>query len=132
MCKDNLTSRGDRVDANAKLHTFTCDKCGSHELAYEKMVYCREDVFIGEDGNIRYGPPQVNCDDGLGTTDSYICRRCGQSLFGVVSEMRTENDLRYYLSMTAEEIKAEEERWLNAEESSDEEYEEACKKGLVY
>ena len=100
---------------------FQCMKCGSvgSELVYEKWVNCQMKTFIHDDGHIEYGPPNIDEDNELGAVSCYKCGSCGKSLSLYGGLVSNESDLRYYLSMSKEDIITMEELCYRDEDADD-------------
>ena len=108
---------------------FVCLKCGSvgSELVFEKWVHSEEKVIIHDDGHIEYGVAEVDEDNELGAVSCYKCGACGKSLSLYGGLVGSESDLKYYLSMSKEEIIAMEEAcYADADEDECHEPEELC------
>ena len=100
------------------LNVFKCQKCGGSKLSYQKYVQSLSEVLIKDSGHIEYGLSKIDEENELGAVQSYICRSCGTSLSFRGGIIETEEDLRFYLSMTPEELKEAEEEYLVEQEQN--------------
>ena len=98
---------------------FVCLKCGSvgSELVFEKWVHSEEKVIIHDDGHIEYGVAEVDEENELGAMSGYKCGVCGHYLSLYGSHVDNESDLKYYLSMSDEDIVAMEELCYHDEDA---------------
>jgi len=99
---------------------FVCMKCSGVELVYEKWVYCEEKVVLHDDGHIEYGKAAIDEDNALGVGSCYKCGSCDKFLSLYGSHVDNESDLKYYLSMSHEDIIAMEEILYRDEDTQDE------------
>lgn len=96
-----------------KLYKFSCEKCGSNQLAYRKWVECTE-MITQENGHIEYCRGQVDQSKELGAESCYICGNCGTQISLRGFRVETEKELISYLSMTNEQRKEEEQAELKS------------------
>lgn len=78
---------------------FTCRKCGSHRLGFQKYVKCVSPVFLRGDGFVKYGISEFNEDDYLCTLDGFICMECKALIEHCGCRLETEPELNAYLSL---------------------------------
>lgn len=114
------------------MRDFTCKRCGSHQLSYQRYVKSIMPVDIDKDGNISYCQPTVDYDDEIPVECGYICRKCGHQVYHAGQWLITESQLRWFLTTNPdtlagqqtefEEYLEEEERLL---EERQEHYDEA-------
>ena len=79
------------------------------------------------DGNIAYGPTQIDDDSELAGFSTYICAGCKTPLYCVNCAIETERELREYLNMTPEARERMEQRYrdyIDAEAERQEEVKE--------
>ncbi len=98
------------------LNKFQCLKCNGSELSYEKWINSKEDVVIHADGHIEYCLGKIDETNELGAVCGYICRKCNFPLYFRNSRIENEDDLKFYLSMTPEEIREAEKEYFEEQE----------------
>ena len=85
--------------SNKKELQFTCQKCGDHELGYQKYVKCVMPVTIKNDNNLEYDLSIIDEDDYLAILNSFACGACGSLVEHCGIRMETEKQLIDYLTM---------------------------------
>ena len=106
------------------MYKFVCVKCGSvGSLLYEKWVHCEEKVIVQDCGQVEYGMAAIDEDNELSAVSGYKCGSCGKSLSLYGGLVSNESDLRFYMSMSSEDIIAMEELCYRAEDAHGECYE---------
>ena len=98
------------------MNKFKCSKCSSNDLSYEKWVNSKEDVVINSNGHIEYRLGKIDETNELGAEYGYVCKECSHPLYFRGMRIENEDDLKFYLSMTPEEIKAAEEEYFEEQE----------------
>ncbi|MHC4183949.1 MAG: hypothetical protein ACYSR0_11435 [Planctomycetota bacterium] len=84
------------------MNTFTCEKCGSHKLAYKKFVKCIVPVERHGNGRLEYLSSVIDEDDYLATENGFICQDCETFIGHCGSWMENEQDLVALLNMDPE------------------------------
>jgi len=84
---------------------FVCSECGSTDLAYRKFIKCITPVEIKEDGTIVYLSSVIDEDNTLGVECRFVCADCGHTIYHRGNPLETEGDLLYFLDLTNEERK---------------------------
>ena len=87
---------------------FTCVKCGSHELGYQKYVKCIAPVKLQQNGHVEYGLSEFDEDDYICADDYFMCLNCGKAVEHCGWEMKTEKELIDYLNIDPNIRKKEE------------------------
>jgi hypothetical protein len=85
------------------MHKFHCFNCGRSELSYEKWVKSVEKVVILPDDRIKHHQQKIDKTDVLGAAYHYICTCCDRPPMFRGDYITTEDELKIYLSMTADE-----------------------------
>ncbi len=78
---------------------FTCQKCGDHELSYQKYVKCVMPVSIMDDNNLEYDLSITDEVDCLAIMNGFACGSCGSLVEHRGIRMETEKELIDYLTM---------------------------------
>lgn len=102
----------------AEFHPFTCEECGSSNLAYSKYVKCVKSVIVYPNGTFDYLPSQFDEADYAGACYGYCCEN-GHMIIRFDSEIRDEEALISYLRLTPEERKKEYEDYVEQVASSE-------------
>ena len=80
------------------MNQYRCKNCDSQQLSYQHYVKAIIPVHIDEKGNIRYQHPIVDYDDDLPVEQGFICGSCGCQLYHAGEWIKTESELRWYLT----------------------------------
>ena len=94
---------------------FNCKKCKSDKLAYEKFVRCKTPIEINEDGAIVYHDSEIDEDDTIATGDRFCCAKCGHAVLFKADYVKTEDGLKYMLSLSYEERQMIDDEYLAME-----------------
>ena len=78
---------------------FTCQKCGAHDLSYQKYAKCITPVSLQKNGHIEYGQSIIDEDDYLATLNGFACKSCGSLVEHCGVRMESERQLVDYLTM---------------------------------
>jgi hypothetical protein len=78
---------------------FTCQKCGDHELSYQKYAKCLTPVTVKNNNNLEYSQSMIDEDDYLAIQNGFACRSCGSLIEHCGVRMETEKQLIDYLTM---------------------------------
>ena len=81
---------------------FQCEKCGCHQLRYQKYVLCQSLVYLNPNGFISYGRANVNEDNEAVGLSGYVCANCGHRLYHCGLRIETEEQLVSLLIMDPE------------------------------
>ena len=81
---------------------FTCKRCGSNKLAYQKYALCITPVDLHENGTVEYLTSTIKEDEYLATCNGFICLSCGTYVEHCGSIMETEQDLLALLNQDEE------------------------------
>jgi len=95
------------------MYQFQCLYCSSHEVEFEKWINSRQKVTVHPDGRIEKGPQRLDANNSLGAQYGYVCKKCGRSVHLGPDEIQTEEELKDYLTMDPEVIRAENESYLD-------------------
>ncbi len=101
------------------MYKFQCPNCSSNEMQYEKWINSRQDVAIQPDGRIKNGPLLLDEENFLGAPYGYVCKKCGHNLHIGPWEVQTDEDLRHYLAIDPEVIRAENELYYQELQESE-------------
>lgn len=78
---------------------FSCRKCGSHDLGYQKYVKCISPVFLQGDGFVKYSDSEFDEDDSLCTQNGFMCMNCKSLIEHCGCRLETEPEILSYLAM---------------------------------
>ncbi len=82
---------------------FTCTKCGSSDLDYQRLARVTEPVIIHPDERVEYGPTTIDNTEEFEADRFFVCRECGKRLQIWNRPATKEADLIEYLRMTPEQ-----------------------------
>lgn len=85
------------------MFSFKCLKCGSTNMGYQKWVESCSPAVIDSEGHVEYKMAIVDKDNELGAVDGFVCMDCKDTLCLRGSQVETEGELIFYLSLTPEE-----------------------------
>jgi hypothetical protein len=111
---------------NKKELQFTCQKCGDHELSYQKYAKCLTPVTVKNNNNLEYGQSVIDEDDYLAIQNGFICGSCGSLVEHRGIRMETEKQLISYMTLdpgVRENEQAEYEELIDAQVSDQEQKE---------
>jgi hypothetical protein len=99
-----------------KTYIFTCVRCGSHNLAYDRYVRSTAEIEFQDDGLMTYEEPVYHDDDTIDDFGGYYCRDCGKYLAYCGMDITTERDLQIYLDIPFEERVQKQKEWEREEQ----------------
>ena len=86
-----------------KLSNFTCQKCSSNQLSFEKWIQSREEVVFHPNRHIEYCQAEVNEEKDLGGMSGFVCGTCGNKLCYLGCRIETEKELIDWLCLDPQE-----------------------------
>ena len=92
-------------------NNFSCSKCGSSRIRHEKWVQCREHAEIGSEGNVTYGPPEIDEEMDLEGLFDYVCGDCGTSIELCSLSIDSEYHLEWLLGCSPDERRELQEKY---------------------
>ena len=81
------------------MFNFTCNKCGSGKLGYQKWIRSCSSVKIDDNNQMEFKQAVIYEDDELSGVDGFICMDCKHELHLKYNPIHTEDDLRTFLVM---------------------------------